>query len=115
MLEVFTVIFFDSWLYDRKAVSRIKSSSSCFRRPDIFQVFHHFFHCIKINMNKKLLAVFLTAMRFSPPEIHWRKEVINLSLQLWMTSGLEDAVHGISNEVLRLNRGAAWPQTIYEP
>lgn len=79
MLEVFTVIFFDSLLYDRKAVSRIKSSSSYLRHPDIFQVFH-LFHRIKINSNKKLLAVFLTATCFSPPEIHWRKEVINLPL-----------------------------------
>ena len=80
MLEVFTVIFFDAWPNDRKVVSRVKASQGCFNRQIFSQVFHLFFHLNKIVTDKKLLAVFSTATCFSPPEIHWRKDVISSPL-----------------------------------
>jgi len=80
MPEVFTVIFFDAWPNDRKVVSRVKASQGCFNHHFFSQVFHLFFHLMKITINKKLLAVFSTATCFSPPEIHWRKDVISSPL-----------------------------------
>lgn len=80
MPEVFTIIFFVAWFHDRKVASGVKASSGCFNRQIISQNIHLFSRRYKIEINKKLLAVFSTATCFALPEIYWRKDVISSQL-----------------------------------
>jgi len=81
MPEVFAFIFFVACQSARKFVSRVKASLSWFNCLFYNQKLRLFYHCYKNNeINKKLLAVFSTAMCFALPEIHWRKEVISSPL-----------------------------------
>lgn len=78
MLEVFTVMFFLTWLYARYCLSGTNTLSVLFSFRHFQQIF--IFTRQEIKSLKKRLAVFSAAKCFLPPEIHSRKDVINSRL-----------------------------------